>query len=73
MQWFLRSVADHRVVRPQASLVVVVAGCLPLHLLSSRRAPGPSHSMKTCRPKAWRQGTMIWGYPAVVGDGARRP
>lgn len=71
MQSFLHSVAGHPVVRPQAS--VVVARCSLLHLLSSRRAPGPSHSMKTCRPKAWRQGTMIWGYPAVVGDGARRP
>lgn len=73
MQSFLRSVAGHLVVRPQASVVVVVAGCLPLHLLSSRKAPGPSRSMKTSRPKTWRLGTMIWVCPVVVGGRAQRP
>ena len=73
MQWFLHLVAGHPVVRPQASVVVVAAGCLLLHLLSSRRAPGPSRSKKTCRPKTWRLGTMIWVCPVVVGGRALRP
>lgn len=70
MQSFLRSVAGHPVVRPQTSVVV---GCLLLHLLSSHKARGPSGSKKTCRPKTWRLGTMIWGYPVVVGGRALRP
>jgi hypothetical protein len=57
MQSFLRWVAGHLVVRPQAS--VVVAGGLLLRLLSSRKARGRSRWMKTCRPKTWRLGTMV--------------
>ena len=72
MQSFLRSVAGHLVVRPQAS-VVVVAGCLLLHLRSSHKAHSPSRSKKTCRPKTWRLGTMIWVCPVVVGGRALRP
>jgi hypothetical protein len=71
MQSFLRWVAGHPVVRPQ--VFVVVVGCLLLHLLSSRKAPGQSHSRKTCRPKTWRLGTMVWASLLVVGDGARWP
>ena len=70
MQSFLRSVAGHLVVRLQASVVV---GCLLLHLLSSQKARGPPRSMKTCRPKTWRLGTMIWVCPVVVGGRAQRP
>lgn len=73
MQSFLRSVADHQVVRPQASVVVVVAGCSPLHLLSSHKARGPSRSKKTCRPKTWRLGMMVCEYPVVFGGRALRP
>ena len=70
MQSFLRSVAGHPVVRPWAFVVV---GCLLPHLLSSRKDSGPSHSMKTSRPKTWRLEMPIWEYPVVVGDRSRRP
>jgi hypothetical protein len=70
MQSFLRSVAGHQVVHPQA---LAVEGCLLLLLLSSQKARGRPRSMKTCRPKTWRLGTMIWVRPRVVCDRARRP
>jgi len=70
MQWFLRSVAGHPVVHPQA---LAVEGCLLPLLLSSQKARGRPHSMKTCRPKTWRLGTMIWASSRVVCDRAQRP